>query len=161
MQGITPFLWFNDQALEAAQFYVSILPNSRILGDHAYLEDAPGPTGSVMTVEFEVDGTTFTALNGGPVFAFTPAISFVVHCEDQDEVDYFWERLSDGGEESQCGWLVDRFGVSWQVVPTQLGGLIGGPDPEGAGRAMQAMLQMRKLDIAVLQTAYDGVATAI
>lgn len=156
MHGITPFLWFDDQALEAARFYVSVFPKSRILGDHAYVDEAPGPTGSVMTVEFEVDGTTFIALNGGPLYAFTPAVSFVVHCEGQDEVDYFWDRLTDGGEEGQCGWLVDRFGVSWQVVPTALGGLIGGPDPERAGRAVQAMLQMRRLDIAALQAAYDG-----
>jgi predicted 3-demethylubiquinone-9 3-methyltransferase (glyoxalase superfamily) len=156
MKGITPFLWFDDQALDAARYYVSVFPNSRILGDNAYLEDAPGPTGSVMTVAFELDGAEFTALNGGPIYSFTPAVSFVISCEGQDEVDYFWDRLADGGEEGQCGWLVDRFGVSWQVVPTALGGLIGGPDAAAAGRAMQAMLQMHRLDLDVLQAAYDG-----
>jgi predicted 3-demethylubiquinone-9 3-methyltransferase (glyoxalase superfamily) len=157
MQGISTMLWFDDQALDAARHYVAIFPNSRILGDLAYLEDSPGDAGSIMTVSFELDGREFTALNGGPLYSFTPAISFVVSCVDQAEVDYFWERLIEGGgAESQCGWLTDRFGVSWQVVPTALFGLIGGPDPEAAGRAMQAMLQMRKLDIAALQSAYNG-----
>ena len=158
MKGISTMLWFDDQALEAARHYVAIFPNSRILGDSAYSEDLPGEPGSVMTVTFELDGREFTALNGGPMFSFTPAISFVIGCADQAEVDYFWERLLDGGgEESQCGWLLDKFGVSWQVVPTVLGSLLGGPDPDGAGRAAQAMMQMRKLDIATLQAAYDGV----
>ena len=156
MQGISTFLWFTDEALEAARYYVSVFPNSRIVGDAEFSAESAGQPDPVVTVSFELDGTPFTALNGGPVFDFTPAISFVVNCDDQQEVDYFWERLTDGGSESQCGWLVDRFGVSWQIVPTVLGDLIAGPDPEGAARAMQAMLQMVKLDIAALVRAYDG-----
>ncbi|MBK9740697.1 MAG: VOC family protein [Actinobacteria bacterium] len=157
MNGISTFLWFDDQALEAAQHYVSIFPNSRILGDAAYAENTPGEAGTVMTVSFQIDGRDFTALNGGPLYRFTPAISFPVSCADQAEVDYFWERLTEGGGEGgQCGWLTDRFGVSWQVVPEALFGYIGGPDPDGAARAMQAMLGMGKLDIEVLRTAYEG-----
>lgn len=156
MKGISTFLWFDDRALEAADFYVSVFPNSRILGDDVFTDRRPGKEHEVGVVSFELDGRPFSAINGGPMFSFTPAISLVVSCEGQDEVDYFWERLCDGGEPSMCGWLVDRFGVSWQVVPTVLDGLIGGPDPDGAARASAAMLQMGRLDIAALKSAYDG-----
>ena len=156
MKGIYTFLWFDDRAFEAAAFYVSVFPNSRILGDDVFADERPGKEHEVGVVSFELDGRPFAAINGGPMFSFTPAISLVVSCEGQDEVDYFWERLCDGGEPSMCGWLVDRFGVSWQVVPTALAGLIGGPDPDGAARASAAMLQMGKLDIAALQSAYDA-----
>ncbi len=156
MNGISTFLWFDDRALEAADFYVSVFPNSRIVGDDVFHDRRPGKEQDVATVSFELDGRPFTAINGGPLFAFTPAVSFVVECDDQAEVDHYWERLTDGGEESMCGWLVDRFGVSWQVVPSALAGLVGGPDPAGAARATQAMLQMGRIDIAALQAAYEG-----
>lgn len=156
MPKITPFLWFDDQAEEAVQFYTSIFKDSQILGVSRYGEGSPGQPGTVMTVSFQLAGQEFTALNGGPVFKFTEAISFFVNCETQAEVDELWEKLCAGGEESQCGWLKDKFGVSWQIVPTGLGDLLGGPDPLKAQRAMQAMLKMRKLDIAALQHAYDG-----
>jgi predicted 3-demethylubiquinone-9 3-methyltransferase (glyoxalase superfamily) len=156
MQGISAFLWFDDQAEQAARHYVSIFPNSRILGEDVVHDQRPGEERDVTVVLFELDGRPFVALNGGPMFSFTPAISFVVSCEDQTEVDYYWERLCDGGEESMCGWLVDKFGVSWQVVPTVLGDLLGGSDPTKAARATHAMLQMRKLDIGELQLAYEG-----
>ncbi len=156
MRGISTFLWFDDQAGEAARFYLSVFPNSRIIGDDVFHDQRPGKEQDVVTVSFELDGRPFTAINGGPMFAFTPAVSFVVECDDQAEVDHYWERLTDGGEESMCGWLVDRFGVSWQVVPTMLADLIGGPDPEAAARATSAMLGMRKLDIAALRAAYEG-----
>ncbi len=156
MKGISTFLWFDDRALEAARFYVSVFPESRII-DSGQFEDArPGKEQSVTTVSFELSGRPFTAINGGPVFAFTPAISFVIACEDQAEVDYYWGQLCDGGQESRCGWLVDRFGVSWQVVPTALYELLAGDDPDGVSRATEAMLQMAKLDIATMQAAYDG-----
>jgi predicted 3-demethylubiquinone-9 3-methyltransferase (glyoxalase superfamily)/heme-degrading monooxygenase HmoA len=163
VKGISTFLWFDGQALSAARFYVSIFPNSVVHADSTfpdveYPENAQADPGSVMTVSFELDGRPFTALNGGPQFSFTPAVSFVVSCENQDEVDYFWERLTEGGgEPGQCGWLTDRFGVSWQVVPTALSEIMSGPDPEGAQRAFQAMMGMGRLDIAGLQRAYDGV----
>jgi predicted 3-demethylubiquinone-9 3-methyltransferase (glyoxalase superfamily) len=156
MSGISTFLWFDDQALEAAQFYVSVFPDSRLTGDTVLDDRRPEGRGTVTVVTFELSGRPFTALNGGPMFTFTPAISFVVDCADQAEVDYYWDRLTDGGEEGRCGWLVDRFGVSWQVVPRALGGLLGGPDPAGAARATEAMLQMSRFDIAALQAAYDG-----
>ncbi|HEX5379888.1 MAG TPA: VOC family protein [Phenylobacterium sp.] len=156
MSKIHPFLWFDDQAEEAMNFYVSVFPNSKALQVVRNGEAGPGPKGSVLTAEFELDGRRFTALNGGPHFQFTEAVSFVVDCADQDEVDRYWTALSEGGEESQCGWLKDRFGLSWQVVPSALPGYIGGPDAEGARRAMQAMLQMTKLDIARLKAAYEG-----
>jgi len=156
MKGLSTFLWFDDQAEAAARHYVSIFPNSRVLGDDVFHDRRPGKEQDVVTVSFELDGRPFTALNGGPMFAFTPAISFVVACEDQAEIDHYWGRLCDGGEESQCGWLVDRFGVSWQVVPTALGDMLGGDDPAKAARATHAMLQMRKLDIGELQRAYEG-----
>jgi predicted 3-demethylubiquinone-9 3-methyltransferase (glyoxalase superfamily) len=156
MQKITPFLWFDDQAEEAAHFYTSIFKNSRIYGAARYGEDTPGPAGKVMTVSFELDGQQFTALNGGPVFQFTPAISFYVNCESQEEVDYYWNRLSEGGHEEQCGWLKDKYGVSWQIVPSVLGELMSDPDPEKSYRVTQAMLKMVKLDIAELRRAYEG-----
>ncbi|CAB4874169.1 MAG: VOC family protein [Actinobacteria bacterium] len=149
MNGISTFLWFADEAEAAADFYVSVFPNSSITN-----VSRVGDT--VMMVAFELDGRPFVALNGGPLYAFTPAISFVVSCEGQAEVDQYWSRLTDGGAEGQCGWLTDRYGLSWQVVPTALASFIGGADPDGAGRAMQAMLKMGKLDIAELETAYNG-----
>lgn len=155
MQKITPFLWFDTQAEEAAKFYTSIFPNSKINETSRYKENTPGQAGSVMTVSFSLDGQEFTALNGGPVFKFTEAVSFYIHCRDQAEVDHYWEKLSAGGEKSQCGWLKDKFGVSWQVVPDILVKLMSDPDPVKAGRVTQAMLKMTKLDIAELQKAYD------
>ena len=156
MQKITPFLWFDDNAEEAANFYVSVFKNSKILNVARYSDAGPGPKGSVMTVEFELDGLEFVALNAGPRFKFTEAISFVVNCETQEEVDYYWERLSDGGEKSRCGWLKDKFGLSWQVTPTILGKLMADKDPEKAKRVMEAMLQMDKIDIEPLQRAYES-----
>jgi predicted 3-demethylubiquinone-9 3-methyltransferase (glyoxalase superfamily) len=153
---IVPNLWFDTQAEEAAAFYTSVFKNSRIVSVARYTEAGPGPAGSVMTVEFELDGQRFVGINGGPEFTFDEAVSFQVDCEDQAEVDYFWERLTDGGEESQCGWLKDRFGLSWQVVPKGMAELFEDPDPERAARAMKAMLGMRKLDVAALQRAADG-----
>jgi predicted 3-demethylubiquinone-9 3-methyltransferase (glyoxalase superfamily) len=156
-QKITPFLWFDHQAEEAAAYYVSIFKNSRIHSVVRYGDEAAAasgqPKGSVMTVAFELDGQEFTALNGGPMFKFTEAISLVVHCETQEEVDHFWAKLSAGGQEVQCGWLRDRFGVSWQIVPTVLPELLQGKDPEKARRVMAAMLKMKKLDIDVLRRA--------
>jgi predicted 3-demethylubiquinone-9 3-methyltransferase (glyoxalase superfamily) len=156
MQRITPFLWFDNNAEEAANFYVSIFKNSRILSVTRYGDAGPGPKGTVMTAEFELDGQKFIALNAGPRFKFTEAISFVVNCETQKEIDYFWEKLSAGGEESQCGWLKDKYGLSWQVVPTILGELMGGKDPKRSNRVMQALLQMQKLEIEPLKRAYEG-----
>ena len=154
-QRITPFLWFDGQAEEAANFYVSIFPNSKVSATSRYGEAGPGPKGSVMTIAFDLDGLSFTALNGGPMFKFTEAISFVVNCENQEEVDYFWSKLSAGGEESRCGWLKDKFGLSWQVVPTVLTEMLTDKDTAKAKRVMHAMLQMDKIDIAVLKKAYD------
>jgi predicted 3-demethylubiquinone-9 3-methyltransferase (glyoxalase superfamily) len=159
MPDITPFLWFDGQAEAAAEFYVSIFPNSAIVGLMRYGEagrDQHGqPPGTVMTVEFELDGQRFTALNGGPHFRFTPAVSFVVHCRMQDEVDHYWHKLGEGGDPAaqQCGWLADRFGLSWQVVPERRVELLSETDPETSGRVMQAMLQMKKIDITVLERA--------
>jgi predicted 3-demethylubiquinone-9 3-methyltransferase (glyoxalase superfamily) len=155
MQKITPFLWFDHQAEEAANLYVSIFKNSRIDSIARYGAEGPGPEGSVMTVAFQLEGQDFVALNGGPVFQFTPAISFYVACESQQEVDELWEKLSAGGEEDQCGWLRDRYGVSWQIVPTVLVELLQDPDPEKASRVMNAMLQMRKIVISDLRLAYE------
>ena len=155
MQKITPFLWFESQAEEAASFCTSIFKNSKIASVARYGEAGPGPKGSVMTVAFNLDGQDFVALNGGPEFAFTPAISFVVNCKTQEEVDHFWQKLSQGGKPSQCGWLKDKFGVSWQVVPTVLGELLGDKDAKKSKRVMEAMLQMHKIDIKRLQQAYD------
>ena len=156
MQKITPFLWFDDQAEEAMNFYVSIFKNSKILGVARFGEAGPGRAGSVMTATFQLEGQEFTALNGGPEFKFTEAISFFVHCEAQQEVDELWEKLSAGGEESMCGWLKDKFGVSWQIVPNALVEMLNDPDPEKSNRVLQAMLKMRKIDIAGLKKAYEG-----
>lgn len=156
MQKITPFLWFDSNAEEAVNFYVSVFKNSKVLKVARYSDAGPGPKGSVMTVEFELDGLEFVALNAGPTFKFTEAISFVVNCETQEEVDYYWERLSEGGEKSHCGWLKDKFGLSWQVTPTILGKLMTDNDSEKAKRVMETMLQMDKLDIEPLQRAYEG-----
>jgi predicted 3-demethylubiquinone-9 3-methyltransferase (glyoxalase superfamily) len=153
MQKITPCLWFDDQAEEAANFYTSIFKNSRILDVSRYGEAGPRPAGMVMTVSFELDGQEFVALNGGPEFTFDEAISFQVDCETQAEVDDFWSRLSEGGEEGPCGWLKDRFGLSWQIVPRRLIELINDPDREKSQRAMSAMLGMKKIDIAAVEQA--------
>jgi len=155
IQKITPFLWFDHQAEEAANFYASIFPNSRIVKVVRYGKAGPGPAGSVMTVEFQLEGQSFVALNGGPHFKFTEAISFVVNCQTQDEVDAFWEKLSAGGTEVQCGWLKDKFGLSWQIVPTVLPQLLNDPDPEKSQRVMKVMLTMKKLDISALKQAYE------
>lgn len=156
MKPIAPFLWFDTQAEEAMTLYVSLFPNSKITKAVRYGEHGPGPAGSVMTIEAELNGTTFVGLNGGPMYKFTEAVSFVINCETQAEIDRYWTALSDGGQESQCGWLKDRFGLSWQIVPANLPALIGGGDPQAAGRAMAAMLKMRKLDIAALEAARAG-----
>lgn len=156
MQKITPFLWFNDQAEEAMRFYTSIFKNSRSGSITRYGKGAPRPEGSVLFVTFELEGQEFMALNGGPEFNFTPAISFFVHCETQAEVDELWEKLTEGGEEEQCGWLKDRFGVSWQIVPAGLTDLLYSEDAEKSARAMQAMLQMKKLDLEGIRQAYQG-----
>jgi len=154
MQKITLFLWFDSQAEEAATFYTSLFKNSKITGISRYGEAGPGPKGAVMTVNFELDGQKFIALNGGPVFKFTPAISLFVNCETQEEVDDLWEKLSAGGEKSRCGWLTDKYGVTWQIIPTILGKLMGDPDRKKAGQVMKAMLQMDKIDIKRLEEAY-------
>jgi len=157
MQKIHPFLWYDSQAEEAAKFYVSLFDDSEITDVSRYPEGGPGPGGQVMTVNFRLAGQDFVALNAGPEFSFTEAISIYVHCEDQDEVDRLWSQLTaDGGEESQCGWLKDRYGLSWQVVPDQLQELLSDHDPERAQRAMQAMLQMRKIEIKTLEDAADA-----
>ena len=155
-QKITPFLWFDNQAEDAMNFYISVFKNSKVGEIARYGEAGPGPAGSVMTATFELDGQHFIALNAGPHFKFTEAISFVIDCQDQEEVDYYWNKLTEGGQESQCGWLKDKFGLSWQVVPTMLSKLFNTPDKDKANRAMKAMMQMKKLDIASLQKAYDG-----
>ncbi len=155
-QRISPCLWFDDQAEEAANFYVSIFKNSKITAVSRYGEAGPGPKGSVMVVGFELDGQSFTALNGGPMFKFTEAISMIVHCETQAEVDYYWEKLSAGGQPGRCAWLKDKFGVSWQIVPTALIELMADKDAAKSARVMKAMLQMTKIDIAGLQPAYEG-----
>ena len=155
MQKITPFLWFDDKAEEAANFYVSIFKNSKVGKITRYGEAGPGPKGSVMSVIFQLEGQEFFALNGGPHFTFTPAISLFVNCETQQEVDELWEKLSEGGKKDRCGWLTDKYGLSWQIVPSILVKLQGDKDPEKAKRVMQAMLQMDKLDIKGLQEAYD------
>lgn len=156
MQKITPFLWFDSQAEEAAKFYLSIFKNSKIVAVTHYGDAGPGLKGSVMTVRFELNGEEFVALNAGPMFKFTEAISFVVNCETQEEIDYFWDQLSAGGEKSQCGWLKDKFGLSWQVVPAALGDLVGGKDPAKSDRVMKAIMQMEKLDLATLERAAKG-----
>jgi predicted 3-demethylubiquinone-9 3-methyltransferase (glyoxalase superfamily) len=153
MQKITTFLWFDNQAEEAANFYTSIFKNSKIKKISRYSDAGPGPKGSVMVVAFELEGQQFTALNGGPVFSFTPAISLMVNCETQAEVDDLWEKLSADGKKDRCGWLKDKYGLSWQIVPTRVGELMSDPDPKKVNRVMQAILQMDKLDIAALEEA--------
>jgi len=161
MQKITPFLWFDDQAEDAANFYTSIFKNSNIGRIFRHTEEAAEktglPVGSVLTIEFEIEGQKFVALNGGPLFKFNESISFVINCETQEEVDYFWGKLTaDGGEESACGWLKDKFGMSWQVTPTVLIDMLNDSDEEKSGRVMQAMLQMKKIDVKALKDAYHG-----
>jgi predicted 3-demethylubiquinone-9 3-methyltransferase (glyoxalase superfamily) len=156
MQKISPFLWFDTNAEEAANFYTSIFKNSEITGVSRYGEGGPMPAGTAMVVTFELEGQHFMALNGGPHYTFNEAVSFMVHCETQDEIDHYWSKLGEGGQEIQCGWLKDKYGVTWQITPTVLGDLLQGPDPEGSKRAMMAMMQMVKLDIAALQRAYNG-----
>ena len=154
-QKITPFLWFDNQAEEAVKFYTSIFKNSKVVKVSRYGEGGPGPKGSVMVATFELAGQQFMALNGGPQFKFTEAVSLVVNCETQEEIDEFWERLSEGGQKIQCGWLKDKYGLSWQIVPTILGELMEG-DPQKSQRMMQALMQMTKLDIEGLKKAYEG-----
>ncbi len=153
---ITPFLWFDTQAEEAANFYASIFRNSTLGKIMRYGKNAPLPEGTVMTIEFELDGQQFAALNGGPHFKFTEAVSFSIRCDSQEDVDHYWTKLCQGGEESMCGWLKDKFGLSWQVVPTALIDMLGDPDPAKARRVTEAMLQMKKIDIATLKRAYDA-----
>ena len=155
MQKITPFLWFDSKAEEAANFYISVFKNSKIVSIMRYGEAGPGPKGSVMSATFQLDGQDFIALNGGPMFAFSPAISFFVNCQSQEEVDKLWEKLSEGGEKQRCGWLKDKYGVSWQIIPTVLGQLLQDKDREKSKRVMNAMLQMDKLDITTLKQAYE------
>jgi len=156
MQKITTFLWFDHQAEEAANFYVSLFQDSRILDVVRYGPEASGETGSVMTVTFQLEGQEFIALNGGPLFPFTPAISLFVNCADQAETDALWDRLLEGGTRSQCGWLQDKYGLSWQIIPSGLRELLSDPDPGRAGRAMKAMLGMNKIDIAAIRRAAEG-----
>jgi predicted 3-demethylubiquinone-9 3-methyltransferase (glyoxalase superfamily) len=156
MQKITPYLWFDTQAEEAVNFYISLFRNSKILNITRYEDSGPGPAGKVMLVAFQLDGQEFVALNGGPQFKFTEAISLFVHCDGQEEVDRLWEGLSNGGEVQQCGWLKDKYGLSWQIIPSALMELMGDPDPVKSGRVMQAMLRMVKIDIEGLKKAYEG-----
>jgi predicted 3-demethylubiquinone-9 3-methyltransferase (glyoxalase superfamily) len=160
LQRIVPNLWFDTEAEEAAGFYISIFDNSRIVSTTRYTEAGPREAGMVMTVEFELDGQRFVGINGGPEFTFDEAVSFQITCETQEEIDRYWERLTEGGEEGPCGWLKDRFGLSWQVVPTGMDEFLTDPDPKRAERAMRAMLQMRKVDIAALRSAADGAAVS-
>jgi len=155
MQKITPFLWFDGQAEEAMNFYISIFKNSKIINVSRYGEAGPGPKGTVMSGTFQLEGQQFMALNGGPHFTFTPAISLFVNCEAQEEVDELWKKLSAGGSEERCGWLKDKFGLSWQIIPAALGKLLGDKDPEKAKRVMMAMLKMNKIEVKKLQEAYD------
>ncbi len=156
MQKITPFLWFNDQAEEAVNFYLSVFKNAKLTAMTHYGEEGPGPQGSVMTVAFTLDGNEFVALNGGPQFKFTEAISFVVNCETQAEIDYYWEKLStDGGQEIECGWLKDKYGLCWQIVPTVLWEMMQDKDTARSQRVMRALMQMKKLEIGALQRAYN------
>ena len=158
MQKITPFLWFNDNAEEAANFYTSVFKHAKLGNIARYGETGPGPKGSVMSVTFQIEGQDFIALNGGPQFKFTPAISFFVDCQSQDEVDNLWEKLAAGGRKDHCGWLQDKFGVSWQIIPTVLGELLHSKDPETAQRVMKAMLKMDKIDIETLKRAASSSA---
>jgi predicted 3-demethylubiquinone-9 3-methyltransferase (glyoxalase superfamily) len=156
MQNITPFLWFDNNAEEAVNFYISVFKDSKVLSVTRYGEAGPGPAGTVLTVAFQLEGQEFVALNGGPQFKFTEAISLSVNCETQEAIDKMWEKLSEGGEESQCGWLKDKYGLSWQVSPSILPEMLQDKDPEKAKRVMEAMLKMVKIDIATLKQAYDG-----
>jgi len=156
MQKIRPFLWFDDKAEEAVNFYVSVFKNSKVVSMSRYGEAGPGPKGTVMSATFQLEGQDFMALNGGPQFKFTPAISLFVNCETQQEVDELWEKLSEGGRKDRCGWLQDRYGLSWQIIPSVLVKMLGDKDPEKAKRVMQAMLQMSKIEIEGLKQAYDG-----
>jgi predicted 3-demethylubiquinone-9 3-methyltransferase (glyoxalase superfamily) len=156
MQRITPFLWFDDKAEEAMNFYVSVFKNSKVGTVTRYGEGGPGPKGTVMSATFHLDGQDFFALNGGPLFTFTPAISFFVNCETQHEVDELWEKLSEGGKKERCGWLKDKYGLSWQIIPSVLGKFLHDKDAEKAKRVMQAMLQMDKIEIEKLKQAYEG-----
>lgn len=158
MAKISYCLWFDGRAEEAAEFYVSVFKDARIVETARYLEGSPGEPGTVMTVEFELNGERFMALNGGPQYTFTPALSIVATCESQEEIDDLWEKLTDGGAEVACGWLTDRFGVSWQIVPGGMGEMLGSSDREAAERAFSAMMDMKKIDIGALRRAYDGAA---
>lgn len=155
MQKITPYLWFDTQAEEAVNFYISLFKNSKVLNVARYGEAGPRPAGSIMTISFQLDGQEFVALNGGPEFMFTEAISFCVDCATQEEVDRLWAKLTEDGEEVQCGWLKDKYGLSWQIVPAGLGEMLSGPDVKKSARAMQAMLAMKKIDLAKIKQAYD------
>src|SRR4051794_11392273 len=157
-QKITPNLWFDTEAEEAASFYISVFKDGRIVSVNRYTEAGPREAGTVMTVEWEINGQRFIGINGGPEFQFSEAVSFLITCEDQEEIDYYWDKLTEGGSEGPCGWLKDRFGVSWQVAPTGMDELFADPDTERARRAMEAMFQMKKLDIATLKAAADGAA---
>ncbi len=157
---IIPNLWFDGQAEEAADYYCSVFPDSRVVAVARYPEGAPGPAGTVMSVEFELDGNRFVGINGGPMFTFSEAVSFQITCTSQEEVDRYWDALTDGGEESQCGWLKDRYGLSWQVVPEGMHEVLSDPDPTRAERAVAAMLGMRRLDLAALRAAADGTPSA-
>ena len=158
MQKITPFLWYDNQAEEAANFYTSIFKNSKITNIARYGDAGPGPKGSVMIVTFQLEGQNFTALNGGPVFNFTPAISLYVDCETQEEVDQLWDKLSEGGRKDRCGWLQDKYGLSWQIIPQALQNLMSDPDPKKSQSVMKAMLQMDKIDVKKLQEAHERAA---
>jgi predicted 3-demethylubiquinone-9 3-methyltransferase (glyoxalase superfamily) len=155
MQKITPFLWFDGKAEEAMNFYVSVVKNSKVVSVSRYGEGSPGQKGTVMSATFELAGQRFIALNGGPQFTFSPAISFLINCETQEEVDQLWEKLSDGGKKERCGWLKDKYGLSWQIIPSALGQMLGDKDPAKSRKVMQAMLQMDKIDIRGLKEAYD------
>ncbi len=155
MPKITPNLWFDSEGKEAAEFYISVFPDSAVTNISYYGDAGPGETGKVLTVAFVLDGQDYTAINGGPMFTFSEAISLVIDCASQDEVDYYWTALTDGGEEGRCGWLKDRYGLSWQVIPAGMGEVLGDPDPARGQRAMQAMLAMNKLDIGALRAAAD------
>jgi predicted 3-demethylubiquinone-9 3-methyltransferase (glyoxalase superfamily) len=156
MKGITPCLWFDTQGEDAANFYVSLFPNSRIVSVNRYGDAGPRAAGSVMTVDFELDGQPYVALNGGPEFQFNEAVSFQISCADQDEVDHYWDKLGEGGEHGPCGWLKDRYGLSWQVIPAKFLELVSDPDPAKSQAVMRAMLGMRKLVVSELQEAYDS-----
>ena len=156
MQKITPFLWFDGKAEEAMNFYVSTIPNSKVLGITRVGDAGPGPKGSVLTANFVLNGLEFVALNGGPQFKFTEAVSFVINCETQEEVDRYWDKLSEGGRKDQCGWLKDKYGLSWQIVPIQLTQMLQDKDSKKADRVMKSMMQMKKIDIKELKQAYEG-----